>query len=110
MPRVRNTGQFAFPTYNQAAKIITRFGGEAKLAALIGISRVSVYRWQYKRPYGSDGLIPTAHIEKIKAVARHEGILLRDEDWVPSVNQWDTETLQLVKRAPKRKTLAELLA
>lgn len=110
MPRVRNTGQFAFPTYNQAAKVIARFGGESKLASLIGVSRVSVYRWQYKRPYGSDGLIPTAHIEKIKAVARHEGVLIRDEDWTPGVNVWDEDTLQLAKRAPKRKSLAELLA
>lgn len=110
MPRIRNTGQFAFPTYNQAAKIIQRFGGEAKLAALIGISRVSVYRWQYKRPYGSDGLIPSAHIEKIRAVARHEGVLLRPEDWVPGVNEWDTETLQLAKRPRTKKSLAELLA
>ena len=110
MPRIRNTGEFAFPTYNQAAKIIARFGGEANLAKLIGISRVSVYRWQYKRPYGSDGLIPTAHIEKIRAVARHEGVLLRPEDWVPQVNEWDEETLQLVKRTHKRKSLAEILA
>ena len=42
--------------------------------------------------------------------ARLEGILLRDEDWVPSVNQWDTETLQLAKRPRTRKSLAELLA
>lgn len=110
MPRVRNTGQFAFPQYNQAAKVIARFGGEAKLAALINVSRVSVYRWQYKRPYGSDGLIPSAQIEKIRAVARHEGILLRPEDWVPEVNKWDEDTLQLVKRSPQRKSLAELLA
>ena len=110
MPRVRNTGQFAFPTYNQAAKVIARFGGEAKLAALINVSRVSVYRWQYKRPYGSDGLIPTAQIEKIKAVARHEGVLIRPEDWVPSVNRWDDETRQLVGKARPKKTLSEILA
>lgn len=110
MPRVRNTGAHAFPTYNQAAKVIARFGGEAKLASLIGISRVSVYRWQYRRPLGSDGLIPSAQIQKIKAVARLEGVLLRDSDWTPETNRWDESTLQLMKRAPQRKSLAELLA
>lgn len=110
MPPRKNTGQFGCPTYNQAAKIVARFGGEAKLAALIGVSRISVYRWSYRRPYGSDGLIPTAQIEKIKAVARHEGVLIRPEDWVPSVNRWDDETRQLVGKARPRKTLSEILA
>lgn len=106
----RNSGQFGCPTYNQAQKVVARFGGEAKLAALIGVSRVSVYRWQMRRPYGSDGLIPSVQIEKIKAVARLEGVLLRPEDWVPSVNRWDEETKQLVGKARPKKTLSEILA
>ena len=109
MPKTRNTGQFGCPTYGQAAKIIARFGGEAKLATLININRISVYRWQYRRPYGSDGLIPTAQIEKIKGVARLEGILLRDEDWVPNVIKYD-ENNQPAKQTRTRKSLADLLA
>lgn len=110
MPRARNQGQHGLPTYNQAAKVIARFGGEAKLANLIGVSRISLYRWQYRRPYGSDGLIPSAQIEKIKACARLEGILIRDEDWLPQTNNWDEETKVLAKQSRKRKSLAELLA
>ena len=109
MPKSRNTGQFGCPTYNQAQKIVARFGGEAKLAALIKISRISVYRWQYRRPYGSDGLIPTAQIEKIRSIARLEGILLRDEDWVPQVVKYDEATRQH-KETRARKSLADLLA
>lgn len=110
MPKIRNQGQFGQPTYNQAAKIIARFGSELKLATLIGVSRISCYRWQYKRPYGSDGLIPSAQIEKIKAVARLEGILLRDEDWVPQVIKYNDETGQPLQQTRQRKTLADLLA
>lgn len=108
MPRIRNQGQFGKPRYNQAAKVVARFGGEAKLAKLIGISRISIYRWQYIRPYGSDGLIPTPHIEKIKGVARLEGILLRPEDWVPEVNHWPVEG-ETAKPKRHRPSLAELL-
>lgn len=104
--RPRNQGQFGKPTYNQAQKIVARFGGEAKLASLIGISRISVYRWQYRRPYGSDGLVPTAQIEKIKNVARLEGVLIRPEDWVPETIKYETDKPDTPKRY---KTLAELL-
>lgn len=106
MPRLRNQGQFGCPTYNQAAKIVARFGGESKLAKLIGISRISVYRWSYRRPYGSDGLVPSFQIEKIRAVARLEGILLRDADWVPERITYDESSQQ----AKTRKSLADLLA
>jgi len=110
MPKIRNTGQFGCPTYDQATKIIARFGGEAKLAKLIGVSRVSCYRWNYRRPYGSDGLIPTAQIEKIKGVARLEGILLRPEDWVPQVVKYDEQAQPITKATRTRKSLADLLA
>lgn len=109
MPRIRNQGEYGRPTYNQAAKIVARFGGEAKLAALIGVSRISVYRWQYKRPIGCDGLIPTANIEKIKAVARLEGILLRDEDWVPQVVAYDDNAQPITKRQRVVRSVADLL-
>lgn len=109
MPRLRNQGQFGCPTYNQAAKIVARFGGESKLAKLIGISRISVYRWSYRRPYGSDGLVPSFQIEKIRAVARLEGILLRDADWVPERISYDEQN-QPAKQTRTRKSLADLLA
>lgn len=92
MPAKRNSGKYALPTYNQAAKIVARFGGEAKLAAAIKIRRETVYRWQLRRPYGSDGLIPTIHIERIKIAARLEGVVIRPQDWTPQVNVYDAET------------------
>lgn len=110
MPKLRNQGAYGKPTFNQAAKIVARFGGEAKLARLINISRISVYRWQYARPYGSDGLIPSANIEKIRAVARLEGILLRDEDWTPEVVKYDDENQPITKRLRTPRTVADLLA
>lgn len=89
MGRPRNTGQFGKPTYNQASKIIKRFGGEAALARILNISRISCYRWQYRRPYGCDGLIPSAQVERIRELARANGVLLRPEDWVPETVQYD---------------------
>ena len=85
----RNNGKHGKPTYNQAAKIIARFGGESALSRLLNISRITIYRWQYRRPYGSDGLIPSFRVEQIKAVARENGVLIRPEDWVPEVLRWD---------------------
>lgn len=116
MAGVRNSGQFGFPTYNQARKVIARFGGEAKLASLIGVNRISVYRWQYKRPYGSDGLIPAFQIERIKAVARLEGILLRPEDWVPETVKYDAQEVERVaqhqasSKVGKPRGVADLLS
>lgn len=109
MPRIRNQGEYGKPTYNQASKIVARFGGEAKLASLIGVSRISVYRWQYKRPIGCDGLIPTANIEKIKAVARLEGILIRDEDWTPQVVKYDEDSQPVTKVVRRPRSVADLL-
>lgn len=102
MPKPRNTGLYGRPRYNQATKITARFGGEAALARLLNISRISIYRWQYSRPYGSDGLIPTAKVERIKELARVNGILLRPEDWVPETNRWNGNIPQPIEstRAP----------
>lgn len=102
MPVDRNSGQFGKPTYNQAFKIARKFGGEANLARLIGVARISVYRWQYRRPYGSDGLIPAFQIEKIRAVARVEGILLRPEDWSPERNKWTEDGTSTKRRRTSR--------
>jgi hypothetical protein len=83
MAKQRDQGKYGKPEFNQARKIAIRFGGESHLADAIGVSRITVYRWQYRRPYGSDGLIPSAAISKIRTVARLQGILLTPEDWVP---------------------------
>lgn len=108
----RNSGQFGFPTYNQAAKITARFGGENKLAELLNISRITVYRWQWKRPIGTDGLVPSKQVAKIQELARLEGILLRQEDWEPQKNDWekdieDDKARKEVKRVEEERKEAE---
>lgn len=81
--KTRGLGKYGQPTYSQAQKIVAKFGGEASIARALGISRITAYRWSYARPYGSDGLIPSAVIDKIRQVARIEGIVLTAEDWMP---------------------------
>jgi hypothetical protein len=91
MPVKRGNGKYGKPTYNQAAKIIAKFGGEAKLAEIVGCSRITAFRWQYQRPYGSDGLIPSAMVEPIQKVARVHGVLLTPSDWLPERINYDEQ-------------------
>lgn len=81
--KTRGLGKFGRPQYNQVAKLVAKFGGESRLARAAGCSRISVYRWGYERPYGSDGLVPSAMVERIQQVARAEGVLLTPHDWLP---------------------------
>ena len=71
------------PAFNQAAKIIARFGGDLKMAAALGCHRVTIYRWTHGRPYGSDGLIPGPSVERVLEAAQRCGIVLSAEDWLP---------------------------
>lgn len=87
----RRPGRFNRPTYNQAAKIIAKFGGESKFAAAIGISRPQAYKWNYERPYGCDGLVPGSKVSVVKAAARREGIVLTDCDWAPERISYEAE-------------------
>lgn len=81
MPAPKGTGRYAQPSFGQAAHIIRKFGGESKLASLIGISRIAVYRWNYTPPAGTNGLIPNHRRAEIVRVAREQGVLLTDDDW-----------------------------
>lgn len=92
MPITRNMGLYGLPSYNQAQKIVAKFGGEVAMAKLLGISRISVYRWQYRWPYGSDGLIPSQRVNAINELARVQGVLLREEDWMPEAIRYDDAT------------------
>lgn len=71
------------PTYNQAYKIIQKFGGETRFAFAVGVSRIQAYRMGYARPAGTDGLVPGTLVDDIIRAARREGIFLTDEDWRP---------------------------
>lgn len=79
--RERNYGKLARPTYKQALNIIRKFGGETRLARMLGISRIAVYKWNYRQPYGLNGLVPKKRIEQLRHLARMDGILLTDADW-----------------------------
>lgn len=80
----RRYGAHNAPQFDQATKIIEKFGGERRMSELLGLSIVTIYRWAYARPYGCDGVIPTMHVPKIRTVARRQGILLTPDDWVPN--------------------------
>jgi DNA-binding transcriptional regulator YdaS (Cro superfamily) len=81
MPHQRDRGKHGRPTYNQAAKIVAKFGGEAALAKALGVSRTRPYVWQYAPPYGSDGLVPATSIAAVERAARIQGVLLTPVDW-----------------------------
>lgn len=69
---------------NQAQKIIAKFGGARKLAALLGYSPVRCYKWTYEREKGgSGGFVSHDCIPAIKLAAELEGIELTAEDWMP---------------------------
>lgn len=81
--RTRGAGIHGKPTYNQASKVVAKFGGEAKLARALGVSRITIYRWQYASPYGTDGMVPSSAVSRVQQAARLEGIVLTDSDWAP---------------------------
>ena len=109
MPKTRGHGQYGRPGYSQAAHIIKKFGGEPALSKLLGISRITCYRWQYARPYGTDGLVPNNMRPKIEALARYEGVLLLPSDWEVSRVVYP-ESTEVFHAANSGKTLEELLA
>lgn len=109
MPRPRGTGRYAKPTYDQAQRIIRKFGGESRLAAMLGVSRISVYRWGYARPIGTDGLIPSHWIKRINDMARIEGVLITPQDWAIAKIKYDEPPEDAPPPLRVRKSLAQLL-
>lgn len=108
MPRERGLGKFGNPEYGQAAHIIKKMGGEARLAKMIGVSRITCYRWQMARPYGTGGLVPLRYRAKIEALARVDGVLLLPGDWETSLIRYDYD--RDVLHASTGKSLQELLS
>ena len=92
VPRPPNgSGKHGKPTYGQAARITALFNGPSALARALNISRVTVYRWNYAKPLGTDGLIPAAMVERVQMAARLEGIVLTPKDWEPNRVSYDTD-------------------
>lgn len=93
MSKTRGLGLHGRPTYNQARKIVAKFGDERKASECLGVSRITIYRWQYAKPYGTGGLIPGHMVERVQRVARVQGIVLTDRDWTPERIDYQVEEL-----------------
>lgn len=91
MSKTRGLGAHGRPTYSQARKIVAKFGDEKKAAQALGVSRITIYRWQYAKPYGTGGLIPGPMVERVQRVARLHGIILTDRDWMPERIDYQVE-------------------
>ena len=72
------------PVYLQAGRIIEKFGGHKRLAAILGVHRATIYRWTWPRERGgTGGVIPTKMVDRVIRAARVEGIFLSTSDLVP---------------------------
>lgn len=109
-PRVprppKGSGKHGRPTYGQAARITKMFNGPTAFAAAVGVDRVTIHRWNYAKPYGTDGLIPAAMVERVERAARVEGILLTPNDWAHTRIDYDVDDAS----ATPALTLAEVLS
>lgn len=67
---------------NPASKIIQKFGGAAKVAALLECDESTVHRWTYPRERGgTDGFIPRKPASRLLECAHTQGIELRASDF-----------------------------
>ena len=72
------------PVLPQAGRIIEKFGGHKRLAAILEIHRATVYRWTWPRERGgTGGVIPTKMVDRVIRAARVEGIFLSASDLFP---------------------------
>lgn len=83
---IRNSTPSTTAQFGQAAHICSLFGGERRMSQLLGVNESTCYRWSYPPPKGTDGIIPSRHVNKIKSIARFHGVLLSEEDWAPRPN------------------------
>lgn len=71
--------------YNQASRIVSKFGGVRRLAVAIGYEPTRVYRWTYPRERGgTDGLVPAASVPIVQTAALAHGVVLTEADWAPT--------------------------
>ena len=72
--------------YDQAAKVIRKFGSPYKMAEFVRIHPANIYKWTWdKARGGTDGLIPSRSMPEVMRGARLAGILLTAEDLYPNV-------------------------
>lgn len=82
----KGSSKYTNPTYGQSSHIIKKFGGESTLAKTLTeagwpTTRFALYRWGYRPPAGTNGLIPNHQRARIQAISRVQGVLLTEEDW-----------------------------
>lgn len=66
-----------------AATIIRNLGGEAVVAAILGMAYTAPYRWQHaKEKGGTGGLIPQRHHRALLDYAKQKGVKLRADDFL----------------------------
>jgi hypothetical protein len=66
-----------------ATTIIRKLGGEAKVAAIVGMALSAPYRWQHEKSRGgTGGLIPQAHHRRLLDYAHTHGIVLTAEEFL----------------------------
>jgi DNA-binding transcriptional regulator YdaS (Cro superfamily) len=63
-----------------AASVISKFGGNTKLARILGVHPMWVARWKMKTPYGTGGRIPYKQVPQILAAAKAHGVSLSLEE------------------------------
>jgi hypothetical protein len=69
---------------SQAARVVAKLGGPAKVAKMLGITRACVYKWLWPVDrQGTGGIIPTGQMERLCLAARLNGHLLTAEDLDP---------------------------
>jgi hypothetical protein len=76
----------------QAARIITKFGGEAKIAALLDITVPRVQRWSFPASRGgNDGRVPPKHYQFLLDAAKARNIDLSPSDFFDSIGDFPPE-------------------
>lgn len=71
-----------------ATDIIKKLGGADVVAGIVGVHRTRVYKWMHpKSNGGTDGLIPSWHIQKLLDYAAREGVDLTAAEFFPLENQ-----------------------
>ena len=71
-------------TYGVAERVIEKLGGFAAVSAYLAVAQVTVYRWTYPPPKGTDGLIPVRHHDSLLEMAKLTNVRLTRADLYPT--------------------------
>ncbi|MFN7609909.1 MAG: hypothetical protein ACK5QX_03070 [bacterium] len=69
---------------SQAERIVRRFGGGRRVAALLNLSPSAVSRWSMPAAKGGcGGVIPSKRLKQLRDAADLLGLEISPEDWLP---------------------------